>query len=425
MVLGLTWTFGVLYLSRSTVYMAYIFTLLNSLQGLFIFIFCCLLNEKVRAEYKTSLAHGARRCFLLRPLEPSSLAFGTKSSTDSTRSTSLRDSHHLMMNGAMAHHMSQQHLYMQQPAASFFGSRNAGPRTSLLYLNELLGKSDTPTAMSTPTADQPLIGSQLLQQQQQQASNGTQSTHLQSSQISLDQQLQQQAQLSQALSSLSQIQLPDDASTSDYGCRRLTQMIEHIYECIDEDPYVAKLLLPAIQRSLGNHQARAQVRGGGVNVGGGGGGQQADLTRNQALSPALLATLGRASQRDVAQQMRLQPNSSYLSSGNPHHTIHGRLSRHTPLCVTLLLTHETYFSCAGLHLPAIVRDNTAASKMNGPQQQTVALLDGDQVRCCTVNDTVKPQHCDPQQQQELNQQTAIQMMNALKANGRHHLASEC
>lgn len=286
--------------------MAYIFTLLNSLQGLFIFIFCCLLNEKVRAEYRTTLARGARRCFLLRPLEPSSLAFGTKSSTDSTRSTSLRDSHHLMMNGAAAHHLSQQHLYMQQPAASFLGSRNAGPRTSLLYLNELLGKSDTPTAVSTPTADQPLITSQMMQQ----TANGQSSQH--QSQNNLDQHLQQ-TQLSQALNNLSQITLPDDASTSDYGCRRLTQMIEHIYECIDEDPYVAKLLLPAIQRSLGNHQARTLVRNN----------MPQELPRNQALSPSILATLGRASQRDVAQHMRLQPNSSYLSSGNPHHTIHG------------------------------------------------------------------------------------------------------
>lgn len=45
--LGLTWVFGVMYLDHSTVVFAYIFTILNSLQGLFIFIFHCLLNEKV------------------------------------------------------------------------------------------------------------------------------------------------------------------------------------------------------------------------------------------------------------------------------------------------------------------------------------------------------------------------------------------
>lgn len=46
--LGLTWTFGLLYLNEESVFMAYIFTVLNSLQGLFIFVFHCVQNEKVR-----------------------------------------------------------------------------------------------------------------------------------------------------------------------------------------------------------------------------------------------------------------------------------------------------------------------------------------------------------------------------------------
>ncbi|XP_060070352.1 adhesion G protein-coupled receptor L2-like [Ylistrum balloti] len=50
--LGLTWAFGILYINKESVVMAYIFTILNSLQGLFIFIFHCLLNEKVKKEYK-------------------------------------------------------------------------------------------------------------------------------------------------------------------------------------------------------------------------------------------------------------------------------------------------------------------------------------------------------------------------------------
>ncbi|GLH02726.1 Latrophilin-3 [Gryllus bimaculatus] len=50
--LGLTWTFGLLYLNEESVIMAYIFTVLNSLQGLFIFVFHCVQNEKVRKEYK-------------------------------------------------------------------------------------------------------------------------------------------------------------------------------------------------------------------------------------------------------------------------------------------------------------------------------------------------------------------------------------
>ncbi|XP_032454612.1 latrophilin Cirl isoform X6 [Nasonia vitripennis] len=50
--LGLTWTFGLLYLNKKSVIMAYIFTVLNSLQGLFIFVFHCVQNEKVRKEYR-------------------------------------------------------------------------------------------------------------------------------------------------------------------------------------------------------------------------------------------------------------------------------------------------------------------------------------------------------------------------------------
>ena len=400
--------------------MAYIFTLLNSLQGLFIFIFCCLLNQQVRSEYRTSFARSTRRCFFLWPFvggggssgsagvgtTGSRLVFGvgvgnsggavptkiggsiidTTTSVDSTRSIhDAHHHHHLMMMAANnnnstsssnhhlqhPHHLSQQHLYMQQPAASFIGSRNAGPRTSLLYLNELLSsnnksqnnqqQSSNNTAASTPTTtnsggsggssgvDQPLITtSQTMMMMAAAQNNGQNSLSHAASQITLDQlQFQQQhqhhlsalqqTQLQQALSNLSQIQFqhpppptgicddPSSASTaSDYGCRRLTQMIEHIYECIDEDPYVAKLLLPAIERSLTNHQARAQqlLTGSGGVV---------DptmavtmLTRSyngtnnnnakSSLSSSLLATLGRASHRDITQHMRLQPNSSYLSA---------------------------------------------------------------------------------------------------------------
>ncbi|XP_076659134.1 latrophilin Cirl isoform X4 [Halictus rubicundus] len=50
--LGLTWTFGLLFLNQATVVMAYIFSILNTLQGLFIFVFHCVQNEKVRKEYR-------------------------------------------------------------------------------------------------------------------------------------------------------------------------------------------------------------------------------------------------------------------------------------------------------------------------------------------------------------------------------------
>lgn len=50
--LGSTWVFGYFFISESTVVMAYVFTVLNSIQGLFIFVFHCLLNKKIRFEYK-------------------------------------------------------------------------------------------------------------------------------------------------------------------------------------------------------------------------------------------------------------------------------------------------------------------------------------------------------------------------------------
>ncbi|KAI1883014.1 hypothetical protein AGOR_G00240880 [Albula goreensis] len=52
--LGLTWSFG-LFMSESSIVMAYLFTIFNTLQGMFIFIFHCLLQKKVRKEYSKCL----------------------------------------------------------------------------------------------------------------------------------------------------------------------------------------------------------------------------------------------------------------------------------------------------------------------------------------------------------------------------------
>ncbi|XP_072261028.1 adhesion G protein-coupled receptor L3 isoform X8 [Pyxicephalus adspersus] len=49
--LGLTWAFGLMYINESTIIMAYLFTIFNCLQGMFIFIFHCVLQKKVRKEY--------------------------------------------------------------------------------------------------------------------------------------------------------------------------------------------------------------------------------------------------------------------------------------------------------------------------------------------------------------------------------------
>ncbi|XP_073706015.1 adhesion G protein-coupled receptor L2-like isoform X4 [Garra rufa] len=47
----LTWSFGLFFLNDSSVIMAYLFTIFNTLQGMFIFIFHCLLQKKVRKEF--------------------------------------------------------------------------------------------------------------------------------------------------------------------------------------------------------------------------------------------------------------------------------------------------------------------------------------------------------------------------------------
>ncbi|XP_050780915.1 adhesion G protein-coupled receptor E1 isoform X3 [Gopherus flavomarginatus] len=51
-ILGCTWIFGLLQVGPAATVMAYLFTIINSLQGAFIFLVHCLLNRQVREEYK-------------------------------------------------------------------------------------------------------------------------------------------------------------------------------------------------------------------------------------------------------------------------------------------------------------------------------------------------------------------------------------
>lgn len=54
-ILGVTWLFGFFFVSHSTLIMAYIFAILNTLQGFFIYCFHCLGNKQVWKEYKKLL----------------------------------------------------------------------------------------------------------------------------------------------------------------------------------------------------------------------------------------------------------------------------------------------------------------------------------------------------------------------------------
>lgn len=67
-ILGCTWVLGIFQIGPVASVMAYLFTVVNSLQGAFIFLIHCLLSRQVREEY--------RRCLCRRP-EPSSQSQST------------------------------------------------------------------------------------------------------------------------------------------------------------------------------------------------------------------------------------------------------------------------------------------------------------------------------------------------------------
>jgi len=69
--LGLTWIVGVFVVNEDTIFMAYLFNIFNTIQGLLIFLFHCIGDEKVRAEYlrlircqSRAVAYGAARPWL-------------------------------------------------------------------------------------------------------------------------------------------------------------------------------------------------------------------------------------------------------------------------------------------------------------------------------------------------------------------------
>ncbi|XP_051021998.1 adhesion G protein-coupled receptor L4 isoform X2 [Acomys russatus] len=49
--LGTTWVFGVLHVAHASVVTAYLFTVSNAFQGMFIFLFLCVLSRKIQEEY--------------------------------------------------------------------------------------------------------------------------------------------------------------------------------------------------------------------------------------------------------------------------------------------------------------------------------------------------------------------------------------
>ncbi|XP_018609117.1 adhesion G protein-coupled receptor L2-like isoform X3 [Scleropages formosus] len=88
--LGLTWSFGLFFMNESSIVMAYLFTIFNTLQGMFIFIFHCLLQKKVRKEYSKCLRQSY--CCGGLPAESSHSSAKTSTSRTSTRYSSATQS---------------------------------------------------------------------------------------------------------------------------------------------------------------------------------------------------------------------------------------------------------------------------------------------------------------------------------------------
>uniref|UniRef100_A0A8C5SSN1 CD97 antigen n=1 Tax=Laticauda laticaudata TaxID=8630 RepID=A0A8C5SSN1_LATLA len=59
-ILGITWIFGLFQFSNQTLVLSYLFTIFNSLQGLFIFLLHCVLKKQVRDDYYRWLCQGRR-----------------------------------------------------------------------------------------------------------------------------------------------------------------------------------------------------------------------------------------------------------------------------------------------------------------------------------------------------------------------------
>ncbi|XP_053395243.1 adhesion G protein-coupled receptor L4-like isoform X2 [Mercenaria mercenaria] len=82
--LGLTWVFGYFYIIEEAIPMAYLFTIFNSTQGLFVFVFHCILNKKVRSEYARFI------CYPRRPVSSAPPSKGSHQSDKDPRKSSYQ-----------------------------------------------------------------------------------------------------------------------------------------------------------------------------------------------------------------------------------------------------------------------------------------------------------------------------------------------
>jgi len=95
--LGATWSVGIMSVTYPSLIITYIFTILNSLQGFFIFIFNCIMNKKIRNEglakiesFLGCILHRRKRTLLSRNESTSSNCSNTSNSRD-TDSTMVKE----------------------------------------------------------------------------------------------------------------------------------------------------------------------------------------------------------------------------------------------------------------------------------------------------------------------------------------------
>jgi len=92
--LGVTWGFAIVSVTHPSLPFTYIFTVLNSLHGTFIFTFNCVMNKKIRKEGRQRL-ESLLSCFNYRRgrhlLARKESTLSSTSNTSNTNSTSVRE----------------------------------------------------------------------------------------------------------------------------------------------------------------------------------------------------------------------------------------------------------------------------------------------------------------------------------------------
>ena len=95
--LGLTWIFGALTITKADQAFQIIFTLTNSLQGFYIFLFFCVLNGEVRSTWLKTLPckrlTSLKTCTTKEPSKPQSTSGSTLLSHSHTNSKEVESDH--------------------------------------------------------------------------------------------------------------------------------------------------------------------------------------------------------------------------------------------------------------------------------------------------------------------------------------------